>query len=352
MDEIDITPTRAEIIDPKRQRLAVLAEDTRTRMKRSALDIYHIGANLLSAQNLLAHGEFLPWIQAEFDMSQRSAYKFISVAKAFQGKFAQNANLSIAASALYLLASPETPDHARGEALELAAAGETISPKKARKIIEKHLSTARETAALGESLGLPTQGDSVLQKSDRFDDLTHSSPADVDDRLGAPPNQPQSAFHNYTVGSRITTDYSLKGEVGKIVRVLGTSAVVDWGTHTIEIPFERLRPAPAKQPNLPPISYDDKDESESHSKLQSPPNLASSEAFAPTPAQWRSAQAKHVELLQALRDAQVEIEQLSGENLKLQEANGNLHNDIAQLKAELAAVNYPPLSGIPLQWGL
>lgn len=64
MDTTDITPTAIEPIDPKRQRLAVLAEDTRTRMKRSALDIYHIGANLLEAQGLLAHGEFLPWIQA------------------------------------------------------------------------------------------------------------------------------------------------------------------------------------------------------------------------------------------------------------------------------------------------
>ncbi len=165
MDTNDITPTYLEAIDPKQQRLAVLAEDTRTRMKRSALDIYHIGANLMEAQNLLAHGEFLPWIEAEFDMSQRSAYKFMNVAKAFQGKFAQNANLEIAASALYLLASPETPDDARNEALKLAAAGETISPKKAKKIIQQYTSVAKDTAALGESLGLPTQGDSVLPEA-------------------------------------------------------------------------------------------------------------------------------------------------------------------------------------------
>jgi len=265
---IDITPTRAEVIDPKQQRLAVLAEDTRTRMKRSALDIYHIGANLLEAQDLLAHGEFLPWIKAEFGMGKSSAYKFMNVAKAFPGKFPQNGNLSIAASALYLLASSEIPDDARNEALELAAAGESISPKKAKKIIEKHTSVAKEIEALGESLGLPTQGDSVLPQSDRIDDLTHTSPADVDDRPGAPPTQLQPISHNYDTG------FSMKTE----------------------------------------------------------------DAVAPTPAQWRAAQVKHLELLQALRDAQVENEQLTAENLKLREANGDLHSEIAHLKEELAAL--------------
>lgn len=216
MDTTDITTTTVEVIDPKRQRLAVLAEDTRTRMKRSALDIYHIGANLLEAQNLLAHGEFLPWIEAEFDMSQRSAYKFISVAKAFQGKFAQNANLEIAASALYLLASPETPEDARNEALRLAAAGEPISPKKARKIVEKHTSIESKTTALGKALGLPTRTDSTLPESDRIDHLTHTSPADVDDRPGAaPPPSPWALMAEFSIsvgdGSVVQVKFSPEG---------------------------------------------------------------------------------------------------------------------------------------------
>jgi len=259
---IDITPTHAEVIDPKRERLAVLAEDTRTRMKRSALDIYHIGANLLEAQNLLAHGEFLGWIKAEFGMSKSSAYRFMDVGRAFQDKLPKMGSLEIAASALYLLASPETPNAARNEALELAGTGETISPNKARKIIEKHTSVAAEVEAKGESLGMPTQGDSVMPQSDRLDDLTHSSPADVDDRPGAPPTQLQPISHNYNVGERITPE----------------------------------------------------------------------DAFVPTPAQWQAAQAQLVELLQALKDAQAEIEQLTAENLKLREANGDLHNEIAQLR--------------------
>ena len=67
-------------------RLAVLANDTRARIKRGTLDIYHIGANLLEAQSLLGHGNFLPWIATEFDMSQSSAYRFMEVGRAFQDK--------------------------------------------------------------------------------------------------------------------------------------------------------------------------------------------------------------------------------------------------------------------------
>jgi hypothetical protein len=123
---------------PKEARLAELASDIRTRMKRSAIDIYHIGADLLEASTILSHGEFLRWVDAEFSMSQRTAYRFLDVAKAFQDKFAKLANFDIAASALYLLAAPSTPNDARSEALDLAANGETITPNKAKSIVNRH----------------------------------------------------------------------------------------------------------------------------------------------------------------------------------------------------------------------
>ena len=35
----------------------------------------------------LPHGSFLPWIEAEFGMSLRTAYRFMEVTKAYGGKF-------------------------------------------------------------------------------------------------------------------------------------------------------------------------------------------------------------------------------------------------------------------------
>lgn len=82
-----------ETKEEKEQRLATLAEDTRQRLKRSAMDIYCIGLNLLEAQNIIEHGQFLPWLRQEFGMGKTSAYEFINVAKAFESKFPIIGNL-------------------------------------------------------------------------------------------------------------------------------------------------------------------------------------------------------------------------------------------------------------------
>jgi hypothetical protein len=148
-------------------RLTQLAEDTRSRMKRCAADILQIGLNLIEAKELLGYGEFLPWIKAEFEMSERSAQNFMNVGKAFEGKSAKFADLdgfSIAASALYELASPsKTSPEAVTEAVDRAREGEVIDRQKAQEILGNHRPTKqrpkRETAserinAVGRSLGL------------------------------------------------------------------------------------------------------------------------------------------------------------------------------------------------------
>ncbi|MBD2439795.1 DUF3102 domain-containing protein [Nostoc sp. FACHB-110] len=126
--------------EEKQQRLAMLAEDTRCRLKRSAMDIYCIGLNLLEAQNIIEHGEFLPWLKQEFGMSKTSAYEFINVAKAFESKLALIGNLinSMTPTALYKLAAPSTPVAARDEAIALVKAGEVIDRDVAKNLISKY----------------------------------------------------------------------------------------------------------------------------------------------------------------------------------------------------------------------
>jgi len=151
---------------------------------------------------------------------------YIDSLSAFQGKFAQNANLEIAASALYLLASPDTPGAALDEALNLASAGETISPKKASQIIEKHTSIAKEAAALGKSLVLPSHGDSILPESDRIDKVTHASPADVDDRpfarsvIVSPPTKTLARIENDFYPTNVLLTKPLLEEVDITGRII------------------------------------------------------------------------------------------------------------------------------------
>jgi hypothetical protein len=63
-------------------------------MRRTAEDVIEIGNALIRQKDKLPHGMFLPWIEAEFEMSERTARKMMSVAEAY-GKSAPNADLSM-----------------------------------------------------------------------------------------------------------------------------------------------------------------------------------------------------------------------------------------------------------------
>ena len=99
--------------------------EIRTLMRRAAQDIVDIGLRLIEVKARLPHGQFLPWLEAEFsDWSERTAQNFMLVGQRF--KSANFADLEIAPSALYLLSAPSTPEAARVEAIDRAA-GEPIT---------------------------------------------------------------------------------------------------------------------------------------------------------------------------------------------------------------------------------
>src|SRR2546430_330934 len=61
---------RVRIDDGK---LAAIAGRARDRLKRTAGDILAIGADLIRAKELLGHGNFGAWLDAEFGLSRRTA---------------------------------------------------------------------------------------------------------------------------------------------------------------------------------------------------------------------------------------------------------------------------------------
>ena len=82
----------------------------------------------------LGHGHFRSWLKVEFEWSISTATRFMQVAEQF--KYTNLIHLSIAASALYELAAPSTPEAARLEAIERAKRGELISYSKAKQIAD------------------------------------------------------------------------------------------------------------------------------------------------------------------------------------------------------------------------
>ena len=76
------------------------------RLRRSAEDIIAIGLDLVEAKTTIGHGNFLPWIEAEFQMSDQTARRFMDVARVYAGK--SNIVLNLDPTALYELAAPKT----------------------------------------------------------------------------------------------------------------------------------------------------------------------------------------------------------------------------------------------------
>lgn len=109
------------------------ADRIRERVKKTVEDIVEVGNDLLAVKEALPHGQFLPWIKAEFGWGERTAQNFMSVAEQF--KSAKIADLPIQPSAAYLLAAPSVPDEARQKAVEKAEAGEEITFATAKEIV-------------------------------------------------------------------------------------------------------------------------------------------------------------------------------------------------------------------------
>jgi hypothetical protein len=107
----------------------------RERVKKTVEDIIEVGNDLLVVKEALPHGQFGPWLKAEFGWGERMAQNFMSVAEQFGAKTEIIADLTIQPTAAYLLAAPSVPDEARQKALERAEAGEQITTSIAKEIV-------------------------------------------------------------------------------------------------------------------------------------------------------------------------------------------------------------------------
>ena len=110
--------------------------EIRALMKRTAQGIIEVGQKLIEVKERLGHGRFGDWLEAEFDWSYETAARFVRVC--IQFKSVNLADLSIAPSALYVLAAPSTPVSVREEAIARAEAGESITYTAAKAIKQKY----------------------------------------------------------------------------------------------------------------------------------------------------------------------------------------------------------------------
>ena len=111
------------------------AGEIRERLRRTARDIWEVGQKLSDVRSRLKHGQFEAWLSVEFGWSRRTAYNFINVYEAFPER-ANFTQVDIAASALYLLAAPSTPQAIRNEFMQRACDGEKVTHSNLRKALQ------------------------------------------------------------------------------------------------------------------------------------------------------------------------------------------------------------------------
>lgn len=94
-------------------------------MKSAAESIIAVGLALKRQKERLPHGMFLPWIEAEFEMSHMTATRFMNVAEVYGSK--ANTVLVLPPKALYELAAPSTPQSVREQVEELVVDGQKVT---------------------------------------------------------------------------------------------------------------------------------------------------------------------------------------------------------------------------------
>jgi hypothetical protein len=119
---------------------------------QTAMNAYETGKRLVLAKEIIGHGKWESWILTKFGWGLTTAKKMIMIAENMNNisKSSPGGDLiaNFQVSALYLLASPSTPDSVRDEAIALAESGEKITKAKAKAMIEQAKAEARAEAAI------------------------------------------------------------------------------------------------------------------------------------------------------------------------------------------------------------
>jgi len=109
-----------------------------------------IGLHLRDVKRRL-HGRYTEWLKAEFEMSERTARDFVSMADEFGDReLPENLSLTV----VRVLAQPSTPRAAREEVIERAKAGEQVTVEETRQTVTKHTQKRWAQASILEEPGV------------------------------------------------------------------------------------------------------------------------------------------------------------------------------------------------------
>jgi hypothetical protein len=146
--EIIVAFSYASIPPGLASELKTAAETIRRLGRQVSTDIICIGNHLVAAKEKLDHGHFGPWLRAEFSMTERTARNYMQVSEAFSGKSETVSVLQ--PTALYLLASPSTPQRVKESIVTRVARGEVVSLETIRNAVADAKFEAKQTKITAE----------------------------------------------------------------------------------------------------------------------------------------------------------------------------------------------------------
>jgi hypothetical protein len=115
------------------------AERIRERFRHAYLQA---GLDLIATKKALGHGHFVAWLKAEFDMTERSAERYMQCARWAEDK--SDILSELTPSAVYQLAAPSTPPAVQEAVLLRAAAGERVKVAEINRLIADARQEARD----------------------------------------------------------------------------------------------------------------------------------------------------------------------------------------------------------------
>ena len=120
----------------------IIANRIRARIRRTTVDIIETGNDLIAVKSRLDHGEFIVWIDREFQMTDRTARNYMLAAEWAADK--SEIVFVLPPTTIYKLSAPSTPETIKAEVVADLKAGRPVDHRAIeaeigdRRRIERH----------------------------------------------------------------------------------------------------------------------------------------------------------------------------------------------------------------------
>ena len=114
------------------------------RLSRLVPDILETGRDLQEVKGKLQHGRFERWLTQEFDMTNRTARRFMQAATWAEGKTDMVSDLT--PNTIYLLSAPSTPESVQQQVLDDLEDGKPVNHREVREVVQEAKDEERKVA--------------------------------------------------------------------------------------------------------------------------------------------------------------------------------------------------------------